>query len=133
MIGLLTKHGHWQTTPLLAALRHNRIDAPCVFDGSINGACFRAWTKQMLAPRLQAGDIVILDNLSSHKVAGIKEAIKKKRGPILLYLPPYSPDMNSIEQVFTKLKHLLRKAGARTVETRHQAIGELIDRLSPEE
>jgi putative transposase len=80
MIGLLTKHGHWQTTPFLAALRHDRIDAPCVFDGSINGACFRAWTKQMLAPRLQAGDIVILDNLSSHKVASIKEAIEKNAG-----------------------------------------------------
>ena len=125
-------HGHWLTTTFVAALRHNRIDAPCVFDGPINGDCFRAWTEQMLAPQLQAGDVVVLDNLSSHKVAGIKEAIEN-RGATLLYLPPYSPDLNPIEQMFAKLKHFLRKTGARTVETLHKAIGELLDRFSPEE
>jgi transposase len=86
-------HGHWQTTTFVAALRHDRITAPCVFDGPINGPCFRAWTEQALAPTPNAGDIVILDNLSSHKVAGIKQAVEA-RGAKLVYLPPYSPDLN---------------------------------------
>lgn len=125
-------HGHWLTTTFLAALRHDRIDAPCVFNGPINGACFRAWTEQALAPTLKPGDLVIMDNLSSHKVAGVREAIES-RGATVHYLPPYSPDMNPIEQVFAKLKHFLRKTGARTVETLHNAIGELIDQFSPQE
>ena len=103
-----------------------------VFDGPINGAAFTAWIEQALAPTLHAGDIVILDNLSSHKVAGIKQAIEA-RGAKLVYLPPYSPDLNPIEQVFAKLKHLLRKASARTVDALHDAIGSLLDAFSPAE
>lgn len=128
----LAPHGHWKTTTFIAALRHDRIDAPCVFNGPINGDCFRAWTERALAPTLQAGDIVILDNLSSHKVAGVKAAIEAQ-GATVLYLPPYSPDLNPIEQVFAKLKHFLRKAEARTVEALHDAIGKLIDLFSPNE
>ena len=148
----LVPHGHWKTTTFLAALRHDRITAPCVFDGPINGAAFKAWTEQMLAPTLNQGDIVILDNLSSHKVAGVKEAIEA-RGAKLVYLPPYSPDLNPSkvsrplsrflkgtlpagsggEQVFAKLKHLLRKAAARTAEALHDAIGKLLDEFSSDE
>ncbi len=129
---LLANHGHWKTSTFVAALRHDRITAPCVFDGPINGAAFTAWIEQALAPTLHAGDIVILDNLSSHKVAGIKQAIEA-RGAKLVYLPPYSPDLNPIEQVFAKLKHLLRKASARTVDALHDAIGSLLDAFSPAE
>jgi transposase len=138
-------HGHWLTTTFVAALRHDRIDAPCVpphasrlawgpraFDGPINGDCFRAWTEQSLAPTLQPGDIVILDNLSSHKVASVRAAIEA-RGAQLVYLPPYSPDLNPIEQLFAKLKHFLRKARARTVDTWHDAIGKLLDLFSSNE
>ena len=108
-------HGHWKTTTFIAALRHDRIDAPCVFDGPINGASFLAWVQQALVPTLFAGDIVIMDNLSSHKVAGVREAIEAV-GAVPLYLPSYSPDLNPIEQVFAKLKAILRKVGARTVD-----------------
>ena len=109
-------HGHWHTTTFVGALRHDRLTAPCVFDGPMNAECFRAYVEQCLAPTLQPGDIVILDNLSSHKVAGIREAIEAT-GARLRYLPPYSPDLNPIEQFFAKLKATLRKAAARTVET----------------
>lgn len=128
----MAPHGHWKTTTFMAALRHDRITAPCVFDGPINGVAFKAWIEQALAPELQDGDIVILDNLSSHKVAGVREAIEAK-GAKLVYLPPYSPDLNPIEQVFAKLKHCLRKAAARTVEALHNAIGELLNEFSPNE
>jgi transposase len=100
--------GHWKTTTFLAGLRHNQIVAPLVLDGPINGAAFRAYIHQFLAPVLSPGDIVIADNLPSHKVAGISEAITE-RGAEFLLLPPYSPDQNPIEQVFAKLKALLRK------------------------
>jgi transposase len=150
MIGLLANHGHWKTTTFIAALRHDRITAPCVFDGPINGAAFRAWTEQALAPTLEPGDIVILDNLGSHKVAGVKQAIEA-RGAELAYPPPYSPDLNPSkarrplirpmkwtppgggggEQVFAKLEHLLRKARARNVEALHDTIGRLLDLFSP--
>lgn len=125
-------HGHWKTTTFIAALRHDRIIAPCVFDGPINGTAFKAWIEQALAPTLKKDDVVILDNLSSHKVAGVKEAIEA-RGARLVYLPPYSPDLNPIEQVFAKLKHHLRKAAARTVENLHDNIGALLKRFSSQE
>ena len=96
-------HGYWKTTTFIAALRHDRITAPCVFDGPINGASFLAWVQQALVPTLSAGDIVIMDNLSSHKVAGVHEAIEAV-GATPLYLPPYSPDLNPIEQVFASSK-----------------------------
>lgn len=122
----IAPHGHWKTTTFVAALRHDRITAPCVFDGAINGAAFRAWVEQALASTLQKDDIVILDNLSSHKVAGVKEAAQA-RGAKLGYLPPYSPDLNPIEQVFAKLKHHLRKTANRTVEAPHDAIARILE------
>ena len=125
-------HGHWKTTTFIAALRHDRIASPCVFDGPINGPAFKAWIEQALAPILKKGDVVILDNLSSHKVAGVREVIEA-RGAELAYLPPYSPDLNPIEQVFAKLKHHLRKTAARTVETVHDAIAQILERFKPEE
>jgi len=128
----IAPHGHWKTSTFVAALRHDRITAPCVFDGPINGASFKAWTEQALAPTLEPGDIVILDNLGSHKVAGVKQAIEA-RGAKIVYLPPYSPDLNPIEQVFAKLKHLLRKTSARTVDALHDAIASLLDAFSPVE
>jgi len=102
-------HGHWKTTTFLAALRHDGLTAPLVIDGAINGKIFLAWVKQELLPTLREGDIVVMDNLSSHKVAGVKEAIESV-GAKVLYLPPYSPDFNPIENVFSKLKTLVRKA-----------------------
>ena len=125
-------YGHWKTTTFIAALRHDGLTAPCVFDGAINGARFRAYVEQALAPTLRAGDIVVMDNLKAHKVAGVREAIGAT-GARLLYLPPYSPDLNPIEQAFAKLKTLLRTAAARTVEALWHAIGQLIDAFSPTE
>jgi transposase len=125
-------YGHWKTSTFLAALRHDRIDAPCVFDETINGERFRAWVEQFLVPTLAPGDIVIMDNLSSHKVAGIREAVEAV-GADLLYLPPYSPDLNPIEQVFAKLKALLRTAAPRTISTLWHTIGTSLDAFSPAE
>jgi transposase len=125
-------HGHWKTTTFLAALRHDRINAPCVFDGAINGERFCAGVEQALAPTLAAGDLVIMDNLPAHKVQGVRAAIEA-RGARLLYLPPYSPDLNPIEQVFAKLKALLRTAATRTVDALWHAIGQALDAFSPAE
>jgi transposase len=125
-------HGHWKTMTFLGALRHDRIDAPCVSDGAINGARFRAWVEQALAPTLRPGDLVIMDNLGAHKVHGGREAIAA-RGARLLYLPPYSPDLNPIEQLFAKLKALLRTAATRTVDALWHAIGQALDAFSPTE
>jgi transposase len=125
-------HGHWKTTTFLGALRHDGITAPCVVDGPINGETFLAWVEQLLVPTLQRGDIVVMDNLSSHKVKGIREAIEAT-GASLRYLPPYSPDLNPIEQFFAKLKSLLRKAGARTLEILENAIADALNRFSPTE
>jgi transposase len=119
-------HGHWKTTTLVAALRQDRVTAPCVFDGAINGERFVAWVEQGLAPTLLPGDIVVMDNLGSHKVAGVREAIEAA-GAQVFYLPPYSPDLNPIEQVFAKLKAILRKVAARTVDALWQAIGRALD------
>jgi transposase len=125
-------HGHWKTTTFLAALRHDRITAPCVFDGAINGERFRAWVEQALAPTLGPGDVVIMDNLPAHKVQGVRAAIEA-RGAQLFYLPPYSPDLNPIEQAFAKLKALLRSAAKRTVDALWHAIGQALDAFSPTE
>ncbi len=127
-----TPHGHWRTTTFLAALRHDRIDAPLVLDGPINGAAFLAWVQQFLVPTLTPGDGVVLDNLASHKVAGVKEAIEGA-GARLIYLPPYSPDLNPIEMMFSKLKALLRKAGERSVDALWTKIGSLLDQFPPSE
>lgn len=125
-------HGHWNTMTFLAALRHDRIDAPCVFDGAINGERFLAYVEQALVPTLNKGDVVIMDNLGSHKNAKVREAIRNA-GAHLLFLPKYSPDLNPIEQVFAKLKALLRKAAERSVETVIERIGEILDQFSPQE
>lgn len=125
-------HGHWKTSTFLAALRADALTAPCVIDGAINGETFRAWVEQFLAPTLQPGDLVVMDNLGSHKVAGVREAIEA-RGAGLLYLPPYSPDFNPIEQFFAKLKALLRKAAARTLDALIAAIAAALDAFSPAE
>ena len=125
-------HGRWHTQTFLAALRHDRIEAPCVFDGPINGELFRAYVSHVLVPTLSPGDIVILDNLGSHKSKAVRRMIRQA-GAKLFFLPRYSPDLNPIEQVFAKLKHLLRKAAARTKQTVWQTIGVLLDRFSPEE
>ena len=125
-------HGHWKTTTLVAGLSARGFVAPCVIDGAMNGRVFRAWVEQMLAPTLAPGDVVIMDNLSSHKNADVRKTIEAKRAT-LLYLPPYSPDLNPIEQAFAKLKALLRKAGARTITTLWNTIGNLLDRFAPAE
>lgn len=125
-------HGHWNTTTFLAGLRHDRIVAPLVLDGAINGAIFRAWVEQFLAPTLQWGDIVLADNLSSHKVAGVREAIEA-RGASIMFLPAYSPDLNPIEQLFAKIKALIRRLAPRSRDALLQAIAYAIDQVSPKE
>ena len=125
-------HGHWQTTTFLAGLRHDRIVAPLVLDGPIDGTTFRAWVEQFLVPELKQGDIVILDNLLSHGVVGVRTAIERA-GARLLYLPAYSPDLNPIEQWFAKLKALLRKAAARTFDTLIQAIARALETFTAHE
>lgn len=125
-------HGHWKTSTFVAALRSRGLTAPAVFDGAINGKSFLAYVEQILVPTLKPGDIVVMDNLSSHKVAGVSEAIQAA-GAELRYLPPYSPDLNPIEQLFAKLKTLLRKAAARTVEALWSAIAKAIERFEPGE
>lgn len=125
-------HGHWRTLTFLAALRCDRIDAPCVIDGPINGEIFLAYVKQILVPTLSPGDIVVMDNLGSHKGQAVRRAIRGA-GAKLFFLPPYSPDLNPIEQVFAKLKTLLRKADERSVEATWRRIGSLLDRFTPAE
>ena len=125
-------HGHWQTMTFIAALRYDRIDAPCVFDDPINGESFLAYVEQFLVRTLKPGDIVVLDNLGSHKSKAVRAAIRKA-GAKLFFLPPYSPDLNPIEQVFSKLKALLRKAQERTVPATWKRIGALLPSFSPNE
>lgn len=125
-------YGHWRTMTFLAALRCDRIDAPCVLDQPINGQSFVDYVEQFLVPTLKPGDIVIMDNLSSHKRPAIRQAIRSV-GARLLFLPPYSPDLNPIEQMFAKLKHHLRKAAERTAEATWKRIGSLLDAFSAEE
>ena len=125
-------HGHWKTLTFLAALRHDRIDAPWVIDGPINGKLFVTYVEKVLAPVLAEGDIVVLDNLGSHKGKPARAAIRAK-GAHLLFLPPYSPDLNPIEQVFAKLKHLMRKARARAVDETWPLLGTSLDAFAPQE
>ncbi|QIG52629.1 IS630 family transposase [Nordella sp. HKS 07] len=124
--------GHWKTITFVAALRCDGITAPAVFDGPMDGECFRAYVEQILAPTLSTGDIVIMDNLASHKVPGIKDAIEAA-GAALRYLPPYSPDLNPIEQAIAKFKSHLRKEAARTLETLIQAIARTLNTFTPKE
>lgn len=124
--------GHWNTTTFLAGLRKDALVAPLVVDGPINGEIFLAWIKQHLAPTLKKGDIVLMDNLSSHKVQGVLEALKAV-GAEVLYLPPYSPDFNPIEMVFSKLKAFLRKFKERTLDALWNRIGSLMVAFSAQE
>ena len=125
-------HGHWHTTTFIAGLRQSGIIAPLVLDGPMNGTAFRAYVEQALAPTLQPGDVVAMDNLTPHKTAGVEAAITAA-GASLLYLPAYSPDLNPIEQFFAKLKALLRKAAARSKEDLWRTAGQLLDLVSPAE
>jgi putative transposase len=124
--------GRWKTMTFLAALRHDRIEAPWLLSGPINGETFRLYVEKVLVPSLRPGDIVILDNLGSHKGRAVRQAIRAA-GAKLLFLPKYSPDLNPIEQVFAKLKHLLRKAAARTFDAITAAIATLIESFTPHE
>lgn len=125
-------HGHWRTMTFIAALRHNRIDAPFVLDGSVNGASFQAYVEKVLVPTLRPGDVVVMDNLGSHKGQAVRAAIRAAKSH-LFFLPPYSPDLNPIEQVFAKLKHMLRESSERTVEATWRKIGALLERFTPKE
>ena len=125
-------HGRWKTMTFLAALRCDRIDAPCVVDGPINGTIFRAWVEQFLIPTLRPGDVVVLDNLGSHKGAAVRRAIRAA-GAHLLFLPPYSPDLNPIELMFAKLKTLLRKADERSQAAVTERLGMILDQFTPDE
>lgn len=125
-------HGHWQTLTFIAALRCDRLTAPCLFDGPINAEAFRVYVEHFLVPTLAPGDIVVMDNLGSHKSRAVRDAIRAV-GARRLFLPAYSPDLNPIEQVFAKLKTLLRKARARTVDAISDAIGGLLDHFTAEE
>jgi transposase len=124
--------GRWRTLTFLAALRINALTEPCVVEGPINGAIFRAYIEQFLVPALRSGDIVILDNLGSHRSMAIRAAIRGV-GAKLAFLPPYSPDLNPIEQVFAKVKHWMRMAQARTVEAIHERIANLVAAISQAE
>jgi len=125
-------HGHRQTTTLIAGLRTTGVVASYVLDGALNGEIFRAYVEQILAPTLEPGDILIMDNLSTHKVAGIRELVEKA-GARIMYLPPYSPDLNPIEKTFSKVKNLLRKSAERTKEGLWNAIGNIIQLCKSEE
>lgn len=125
-------HGHWKTTTLIAGLRAEGLTAPLVLDGAVNGDAFLAYVQQTLAPTLRPGDVVVMDNLSSHKRRGVREAVEAV-GAKLLYLPPYSPDFNPIEQAFSKFKRLLQTAKARSVDALWIACGQLLDRFSETE
>jgi transposase len=124
--------GRWKTMTFIAALRSDRIDAPCLFDGPINGEAFLAYVQTFLVPTLKEGDVVIMDNLGSHRGKAVRKAIRAV-GARLVFLPKYSPDLNPIEQVFSKLKHRLRKAQARSYDALLAAVGQLLDTYSPAE
>jgi transposase len=127
-----TAHGHWKTLTFVAALRADRITAPAVFDGPINGGSFLAYVQQALAGTLQPGDIVIMDNLGSHKGQAVRRSIREA-GAKLFFLPPYSPDLNPIEQVFAKLKTLLRTAAKTTIPSVTDAIASALNSFTPQE
>lgn len=125
-------HGHWKTTTLVAGLRLDGMTAPMTLDGAMNGAAFATYARAFLAPTLSPGDVVVMDNLPAHKVTAARQAIEAT-GARLLFLPPYSPDFNPIEQAFAKLKALLRKAAARTLEALERAIVDALDAFTPQE
>ena len=125
-------HGHWKTTTFTAGLRIDGLAAPWLLDGAMDGEAFLIYVRRVLVPELKRGDVVIMDNLPAHRVAGVREAIEAA-GARLLYLPPYSPDFNPIEQAFAKLKALLRKAAARTIPDLWTAVAEALAAFQPNE
>lgn len=125
-------HGHWKTTTFTGALRLTGMTAPFVYDGAMNGNVFRAYVEQVLVPTLAPGDIVVMDNLPAHKAAGIRDAIEAA-GATLLFLPPYSPDFNPIENAFAKLKALMRARAERTIAALWNAVGSLVELFTPTE
>ena len=125
-------HGHWKTMTFIGGLRHDRLDAPWVLDGAMDAAAFKTYLREVLVPTLSVGDTVIMDNLPAHKVADVK-AIIEQAGAELLYLPPYSPDLNPIEKSFSKLKTFLRKAAARTIDDLIQKTAEALDQFKSSE
>ncbi len=125
-------HGHWQTTTFLAGLRHDRIIAPLVLDGPMDGVIFRAWVEQFLAPALAPGDVVLADNLASHKVAGVRAAIEA-RGASMMFLPAYSPDLNPVEHLFAKLKAVIRRLAPRSLQALFEAVGYALEKVVPTE
>jgi putative transposase len=125
-------HGHWQTQTFIAALRHDRVEAPWVLDGPINGESFRVYVEVELVPTLKPGDIVVMDNLGSHKGKAVRQAIRAA-GAKLLFLPKYSPDLNPIEQFFAKLKHWLRHAAARSLDELTKAMKNSLEKATPRE
>jgi transposase len=127
-----TPHGHWKTMTFLAALRHDRVTAPWLIDGPIDGQSFLQYVEEVLVPTLKPGDIVIIDNLGSHKSKAVRHAIRAA-GAKLFFLPKYSPDLNPIEKFFAKLKHWLRKAARRTVDAVYDAVAEILPLTSPDE
>ena len=127
-----TPWGHWQTTTFVAGLRTSGLVAPWVIGGAMDGAAFRTYVEQVLVPELRKDDVVVMDNLPAHKVAGVREVIRAA-GASILYLPPYSPDLNPIEQVFAKIKALLRKAAARTKAALWDTIAASLQAFGPDE
>jgi transposase len=125
-------HGHWKTSTFIGALRCDGLTAAGIFDGAINGDAFVAYVEQVLVPTLRRGDIVIMDNLGSHKVAGVREAIEAA-GATLMFIPPYSPDLNPIEQAFSKLKAIIRAKKLRTVDALWKALGNVVDCFTADE
>ena len=125
-------HGHWKTMTFIAALRCDRIDAPWVLNGPINGEAFKTYVEAELIRTLKPGDIVVLDNLGSHKGKEVR-AMVRRAGAKLIFLPPYSPDLNPIEQLFSKLKHAMRNAMGRTVQTVHDALAAILETIQPSE
>ena len=124
--------GHWNTSTFIAALRHDRIDAPWVFDGPVNGDIFRTYVEKVLAPTLSPGDVVVMDNLGSHKSLAVRRAIRDA-GAHLLFLQPYSPDLNPIEQAFAKLKHWLRQAAPRSQHALWRTLGDILHKVTRQE
>lgn len=124
--------GHWRTMTFLAAMRCDGLTAPCVFDGPLNGRAFRAYVDQLLLPTLKPGDIVVMDNLGSHKSKAVRHAIKDA-GARLWFLPPYSPDLNPIEQAFAKIKHWMRLAQRRNAEDTWRYLGQFLSTIQPQE
>jgi putative transposase len=131
-IEAVVPHGHWQTQTFIAALRHDRVEAPWVLNGPINGESFRAYVEAELIPTLKPGDIVVMDNLGSHKGKAVRQAIRAA-GAKLLFLPKYSPDLNPIEPFFSKFKHWLRQAAARSLDEITNAMKDILEKVTPQE